>query len=177
MLKLRKYPPKGFTLIELLVVVLIIGILAAIALPQYQHVVDKSRYAALMDITKAIADANERFYLVNNRYSTNFNELDVEISPNSLSNDGSIAYFDWGDCHLLYQQEIQCTNNTSLRNQYIIHYDVGTGSNFHGVFCTAGTLEENSRYDKVCQNVGEFRENCPGCCTFIGDCRVYTILR
>ena len=164
---------KGFTLIEMLVVVLIIGILAAIALPQYQHTVDKARYAALMDITRAIADANERFYLVNDRYSTNFNQLDVDISANSVS--GSIVSFDWGNCTFIGQQEIQCTNDTTLKNQYIIHYNQGVGSEQGGIFCTAQGVEENSRYDKVCQDVGTYRATYNGGCQHIGSCRVYYI--
>ena len=51
---------KGFTLIELLVVVLIIGILASIALPQYELVVEKSRAAEAMINAKAIVDACQR---------------------------------------------------------------------------------------------------------------------
>ena len=68
----------AFTLIELLVVVLIIGILAAIALPQYQVAVDKSRYSTMMPYVRALYDAQELHRLETGSYSTNFDELVIQ---------------------------------------------------------------------------------------------------
>ena len=62
---------KAFTLIELLVVVLIIGILAAVAVPQYRLALEKSRAMQAIVSIKALAEATERYYLENGEYPTN----------------------------------------------------------------------------------------------------------
>jgi prepilin-type N-terminal cleavage/methylation domain-containing protein len=71
---------KGFTLIELLVVVLIIGILAAVALPQYQKAVDKSRAAQVMPFLSAVQKAQRLYFLENGVYSDKWEDLSIGTS-------------------------------------------------------------------------------------------------
>ena len=67
----------GFTLIELLVVVLIIGILAAMALPQYFKAVERSRMAEAVTLIDSIVNAQRRRFMQTNRYAEDFRGLDV----------------------------------------------------------------------------------------------------
>ena len=80
----------GFTLIELLVVVLIIGILAGVALPQYQVAVAKTRIAALIPMLRSIQQAQERYYMEHGSFSIKMKDLDV-----TCSSFGTGAHEDW----------------------------------------------------------------------------------
>ena len=70
----------GFTLIELLVVVLIIGILAGVALPQYEKAVEKSRAAEAITGVRSIKNAQEVYFFANGEYTNDLNNLDVQMT-------------------------------------------------------------------------------------------------
>lgn len=71
---------RGFTLIEILVVVLIIGILAAIAVPKYQLAVDKAKTREGLLLLKSLAQAGDVYFLANGTYPERLSDFDVSIS-------------------------------------------------------------------------------------------------
>lgn len=153
---------KGFTLIELLVVVLIIGILSAIALPQYEKAVVKSRLSALKSLVHNLSHSAEVYYLANNAYPFSIYELDVnfptplstyQTTPNK-ANAHMDALYSWGVCFLQSDAHanITCYDSRALIS-YTHFFEHITGVPSIGIIpgenncgAKAGTIAE-----KVCQ--------------------------
>ena len=132
---------RAFTLIELLVVVLIIGILSAVAVPQYQKAVLKSRYAALKNLTRSIADAQEIYHLANGVYASKISDLGIDTGGKPYES-GKADEFPWGYC----SSDVSFTQcqNSNIGFIYRIYYD---GSRL----CLATNGDENSIQNQFCK--------------------------
>ncbi len=158
---------KAFTLIELLVVVLIIGILAAVALPQYQKAVDKARASELFVLLRNIKTEQEVFYLANDRYAADCTELGIDLPAGfqETEPDADPGYYalDKGGyeiglkCNLIGSETLMGTyanDNFNIHIEFYFNHLSNTNKGYEDkIFCLAP--RKDARSLNLCKTLGQ----------------------
>ena len=157
----------GFTLIELLVVVLIIGILAAVAVPQYNKAVKKARFAEVKTQTSALMQATDRYLLEHGDIPSDFSNNSLDISWSTNTNPSCYVWAETFDDepNLAW---LTCELPASLGNAYFhLERDIMDNNWSIGGFDS----EEDSQVNQLmCEYLKEIIPNYANSSYFINNC-------
>lgn len=145
----------GFTLIELLVVVLIIGILAAVAVPQYRKAVGKAEVMRMLPVMEAVDKAQQVYYLANGSYSTDISQLDIDLpAGGSITND-SVTYPQFYCTGLTKGRSLKCyfPSTHPLYPLNIERYFY-TLPNYHNAKLLCWAAKNRADLQQICQSLG-----------------------
>lgn len=145
----------GFTLIELLVVVLIIGILAAVALPQYQAVVTRSRMTELLIWTRTLKEAQERYWMSEGIYASDIADLDISIPQSAhcsvnLTQSSSVYCGNRGGYNVGIAFFLDYQNHPSYKNKHWCYAYDGNKSAEKACISAGGVFKQNCS-DNLCK--------------------------
>ena len=149
----------GFTLIEMLVVVLIIGILAGIALPQYDRAVEKSRVAEAQIILKSMLNAQQECITNTNNYykcsGMNFWTNTSFESPTELTDDCldtfpcfKTTHWEYWSDDYLYAGRVK---NDEIIAKLYLGYTVDSSDN---PYLRSGMWCSNYSEENYCEKIG-----------------------
>lgn len=120
---------------------LIIGVLAAVALPQYRVAVAKSRAAEALTLGRAVKEAQSRYFMANGKYAEDWKELDIQIPAKTYF---TVSHNKWGEGKTEYAVGV-----SDVKLNYF--FEFGMSGN---IYC--GTSLTEKLPHQICASFGPF---------------------